>query len=262
MIDLTVRSLHPDEVDAWCACPRLPGDEGYEDWVAGERAWLEEHHRDPGRLFGAYVDGFLVGKADIPFVRGTRWTFYAPLAQPGPIASDVLLAIHRFLLEEASRHGITDVKCLLEEGHPQIELAEHALLSSGFSLEEERLLAHKDLRSPLEISAPPEVRCIKASTVEAPVLANLAGQVGFDPVDRDAWLASSTPRGWVALLDGSPVGMAAVESSHGAETLLLMHLGVVPSARRRGVGVALLVHALSAATAEGSQSYLGSTATT
>ena len=46
-----VRIVAADELDRWCACPLNPGDEGYQGWLEGEKAWVESWHRQAGNLF-------------------------------------------------------------------------------------------------------------------------------------------------------------------------------------------------------------------
>ncbi|MHC5012434.1 MAG: GNAT family N-acetyltransferase [Planctomycetota bacterium] len=68
--------------------------------------------------------------------------------------------------------------------------------------------------------------------------------------------------GVVALKDGAPVGIAIRTSAPGDETATLQYLGLVPEARGRGHGRALLLTVLHEARGEGAAHYVGSTSVT
>jgi ribosomal protein S18 acetylase RimI-like enzyme len=70
----------------------------------------------------------------------------------------------------------------------------------------------------------------------------LAGHRGSGPFDPRKW--------WVAFLDGEPVGMALCNRIE-RDAWEVAYLGVAPEARRRGVGRALITHALLEAKAAG-----------
>lgn len=263
---LRVRGVAAEEVDAWCACPLSPGEEGYEAWLAAERAWVGSHHPGPRDLFVAEdAQGHFVGKADVPIDRRGRWTLWAPTVRTGPLAARAMRALAEHLLSEARRRGARAMEVLLEEGHAAPALAERVLRESGFSAPEERLLFRRDLGPDLP-GLPSGIRSRSlppgpAGGDDRAAIASLLARAGASDSVLEEAREGTGPRGVVLEREGRDVGIALAGSGAGEGLLTEEHLGLVPEARGQGLGVSLLLAFLAWGSEDGARTYVGSTAT-
>jgi ribosomal protein S18 acetylase RimI-like enzyme len=251
-----VREIRLDEVEAWCACPVGEDDPRLADWVSGERAWLARWHHGPGNLFAYESQGRFLGKYDVPQETPGKWTLWAPSASGGEGVETVLDALCAHVREEAARRGVRAVEVFVEEAHRQREHVVGSLQRTGFRLHEERVIVTRDLADGLEATTGTGLTFCNAADLAEPELRRLCERAGA-PAER---LPGAS--GVVALQDGEPVGIALRRSAPGDEPVTLQYLGLVPEARGRGHGRALLLTVLHGARDAGAVRYVGSTGVT
>ncbi|MHC4549675.1 MAG: GNAT family N-acetyltransferase [Planctomycetota bacterium] len=252
----SVRAVRGVEVEAWCACPLREGDPRFAAWLAGERAWVSRWHPTTRNLFVFEGGDRFLGKYDVPEETPGRWTLWAPSAAAGDDAGDVLDALCRHVLQEARGRGIRDVEVLVEDSHRRRDQVVRSLRGAGFHFVEDRIVVERDLGEPLPPVPESGATYVPAGNLSPAALERLCRAAGA--TSEPCHAASGT----VALDGGVPVGVALRTSPPGDETLTLQHLGIVPGARHRGHGRALLLAVLHRARAEGVRRYVGSTGRT
>ncbi|MCP5071048.1 MAG: GNAT family N-acetyltransferase [bacterium] len=261
-VEGTVRPVREDEIEDWCACPRTPVEPGFHAWLEQERSWVVEHHSSPRNLFVCEARGELLGKYDVPTEAGGSWRLWAPSVRDFERGADAMRTLCEHIRDESRRRGVHDVEVILEGGHPHLDLARDGLAASGFVLAQERVLVRRVLDGALPPTLRPDLDIRDCSGLTQQALQDLCLAIGIDAGDPDihALKAALNPGSLVLEEAGRRVGLALCASAPGEETLLLKHLGVVPRARGRGVGKALLLAVLGRARERGSRTYTGSTA--
>ena len=230
-------------------------------WRDGEWAWVARWQTPADRLFVFETPaGDLLGKYDVPIVKARGWSLWAPTVRPGPGAEAVLDALCAHQVAQARRRGAGSIELLLEEGHWLPDLARAAVLRAGFAFFEETVVVSIDLERSLP-EAPVEIDVRPAAALPQAELRALCHAAGIPDAD-DEELAPGAPGlalGVVALEGDRPIGLALAQSSRDPEEVLDHGVGVVPEARGRGVGRALVRAFLVRAHARGAASYVAST---
>lgn len=256
-----VRRVRSDEIERWCACPLRPDEPGYAAWVEGERAWVRRRHDPAEELFAFDHDGEFLGKYDIPIRTEAGWTLYAPSVVAGPRAAPVMRALCAHVVGEARRRRSPALEVILEGGHPAFELASGALLDTGLRVDEDKVLFGRELEQlpPSDDDSWLDFR--PASELTEDELSDLRAASGVpDGTSAELTMTRQARSSWlVAIADGRPVGLALPWSAPGDTPLSLLHVGVAPTARGKGVGRALLLELLRQARSAGTTSYVGST---
>jgi len=256
-----IRRVKDDEVEAWCACPRRPGEEGFERWRDGERAWVEQWKTPPKNLFVYEApNGDLVGKYDVPIEKRKAWTLWAPTVRTGPGSAGVMDALCAHQAAEARRRKVQRVELLLEHDHAALDLARASLLRAGFQVAEERVVVKLDLDkelppAPVEVDARPVLDLPEA---QLRALCHASGVPDADDAELDAG-AGGLELGLVAWEEDAPVGLALAQASTDEKVLLDHAIGLVPEARGRGLGKALLRAFLAQGKERGREVYIAST---
>lgn len=259
--EVIVRGVEPKEVELWCQCPLEEGEPGYAEWVAGERAWVAQYHPTTQNLFLAEVNGQIVGKYDVPMASPKHWTLWAPTVRHALKAPDAMFALCQHIMSEAATRCIPVVEVLLEESHGAIELARAELRNARLVHDETKVLVRRDFDRPLP-EMPDGVTIRPATEFSADALRSLAALAGMAADDIEAFDEKAPPieLGVVAMDGDTPVGLALAESAPGDTPLGEKHIGVIPEARNRGLGYALLLACLRRGHEAGAEHYIGSTA--
>ena len=257
-----IRSVRTDEIDRWCEAPLPPADPRLGVWRDGERAWVERWETPPSRLFVFETpDGDLLGKYDVPIVRDRGWTLWAPTVRKGPEAEAVMDALCGHQVAEARRLGVGRVELLLERGHGLYDLARAALPRAGYAFEEERVVVAVDLQKPLpETALALDVR--PARDLSEAALRQLCRDAEIPDSSTEELLPSGAglDLGVVVFEGGRPIGLALAQNPVDPEELIDHGIGVVPDARGRGVGRALVRAFLARGHEQGAKIYVASTA--
>lgn len=258
--EVTVRGVEAHEVDLWCQCPLEEGEPGYEEWVAGERAWIERYHPTTQNLFVAESDDVIVGKYDVPMAHAERWTLWAPTVRHTLKAPDAMFALCQHIMTEAAARCIPIVEVLLEETHGAIELARAELRNARFVHDDTKILVQRDFDRPLP-PLPDDVTIRPITQFPADDIRALAAAAGMaaDEIESFDEKAPESALGVVALELDEPVGLALAASAPGDTPLLERHIGVIPEARSRGIGFAVFLACLRRGMDAGAESYIGST---
>lgn len=245
------RPVRDDERELWCACPQRPGEQGYERWLEGERAWLRQWDTPSANLFVFERDGAFVGKFDVPIEKDGKWEMWAPTVRDGPDAAGVMESLCRHVPVAAGERGIVAIELILEGAHPQFVIARAALEAAGFTLTERRRVFRRDLSLPLP--------AVDVPGLTFRPVADLAHEE-FLSLGRRVEAMETPARGVAAVRGNDAVGMALVAARPGERLFTLHHFGVVEEERGRGVGTALLRETLRQAHDDGFSVYVGSTA--
>ncbi len=255
-----VKIVRSNEIERWCACPLRPGEDGYDDWLQGEKAWVAQWHEEPGNLFAYDAAGEWVGKYDVPFPRLTRWTLWAPTVRADEAAETVMAALCAHILVEAGLRFIPTIEVLLESHHGMFSLAKKKLVEAGFKVEGEKVLVAKDLTKEIP-PVPTGIRIEPAADVSPVDLRALGRDVGMAPDDIEAWKPDSPQAslGVVAIRAGKPVGLCLAGSKPGEALLYEQHLGVHPSIRGQGLATAMFLAWLHRGKEAGATEFVGST---
>jgi hypothetical protein len=244
-----VRRISEHEIPAWCACP-LDTDA----WIEGERDWVARWHEDCDNLFVFAAGAEFLGKYDVPMEQEDRWTLWAPSVRDGPAAAEVMEALCAHARDESRRRGIVRLEMTLEESHRLFALARRCLRTTGFELEDERIVVTRDLTASLPERPNCGLEFRPAADLPVSDVAALCEDVGLSGAPP----ANAAPA-CVACRDGVPVGIALPSSAAGELELRLHYIALVPEARGQGYGLALLLEALHRAQAAGAATYVGST---
>ncbi len=211
------------------------------------------------------ADGTFLGKYDVPVERAGRWQLWAPSARSGPGAADVLGALSRHVVAEATRRGIERADLVLEGSHRHHDLVRSCLVDAGFDLAEQKFVFTRDLTAlDSDRPAPDGLTTFRAATLaEGSDLLAAALHAEGEREGLEEWSAQVPCEfpGVVAVQDGALVGVALRSVRPGKRLLTLQHFGLVPGARGSGLGTGFLDETLHRAADAGFATYLGSTTT-
>ncbi len=193
--------------------------------------------------------GLLVARGGAGRVTGAVLTQVTPghAGSLTPPAGAGALGLIAAALDRFRRAGVTHAQCLIDASDPADP---RPLLDGGFTRNPDLVTVRRSgLLGPLpdggRVELVPFAR-VRRDVIAATLLGTYAGSLDCPELDRvrpaadvlDGFDAAFTAGGYVAHADGSPVGVGVLApAGRGAE---LAYLGLVPTARGRGLGRDLL----------------------
>ncbi len=214
-----------------------------------ERRVLAPEGRTPEDLAYEIEDAWVATEAGQPVGFVGLVPFWRGAAIEGPVVRGSPLPLLKAVLEEARRRGIPTLYAFPSEENQEVKATLEAL---GFGPVHTTYFYQTE---PRELGfAPPEgVRIEEVANLDPEVYRRLYREADEGWSLRLSWrdlellehFAAPEHRLWFAYQGDEPVGM--VELEEGPDAAEVAYLGVVPAARGRGIGQALLATAVRAA---------------
>ena len=227
---------------------------------------VERHSLQLASVLGAFASGRLISAAMLIESPGRLGAAYIPSGRLDAVGRQATIALLHSLQSQAWQRSLWLVQALL--GPHQTHSAT-ILADAGFELLAELCYLERSAHDPCPSRRGPEglefvpyaprveplflevLGLSYRESLDCPRLAGLRPTADVLTTHRATGIFDPT-NWWVAQLDGTPVGILLLAGVYGRSAFEVVYMGVVPEARGRGVGDALLAKAVDVCRRKGS----------
>ncbi len=255
------RSIEEGERGLWLACPHLPGDEGYDDWLDSENRFAKLIPTHNLLLFEDQKCA--LGKLAFVHEDAGCLVFLAPAIHQNGDTEQIAESLFHAAVEVAKSRSVSRLISAIDGVDHRAQLLSQALLATGFVLQEEKLIYTRRLDRSLE---KPDSAGFEYAAFDEAKDDGLAQALDLfrdthqhaAGIDELRKAATGPGRHWrLVYHQGRFIGLSLLRIRDTDASLDLISL--VPESRGRGLGKRVFVAALDHARELGAQRYLGST---